>query len=246
MLRSLLLSTSLLMATPAVSLDLDAMSDAEKTQFNAAVRSYLLDNPEVLLEAMDVLEARSAQAQASTDDALILTNADALFDDDTSFVGGNPDGDITIVEFLDYRCGYCRKAHEEVAELLSSDGNIRLIVKEFPILGEDSVIASQFAIATLQVAGPEAYHIMNDILMTTNQPMAPAILHALAAENELDADAIMEAMTSDAVTSVIQANHALGQRMGINGTPSFVFQDKMLRGYVPLDGMRQIVEELRG
>lgn len=246
MLRSLLLSTALLVASPAVSLDLNAMSDAEKSQFNDAVRAYLLDNPEVLLEAMDVLEKRSAAAQAAGDDTLIQVNADALFNDEASFVGGNPDGDITIVEFLDYRCGYCRKAHDEVAELLKSDGNIRLIVKELPILGEDSVVASRFAIATLRIAGPEAYHAMNDTLMTTNKPMAPAILAAMAVDAGLDGDAIVAEMNSDAVSDIILQNRQLAQRMQINGTPSFVFENQMLRGYVPLDGMRQLVGELRG
>ena len=246
MLRSLLLSTALLVASPAVSLDLNAMSDAEKSQFNDAVRAYLLDNPEVLLEAMDVLEKRSAAAQAAGDDTLIQVNADALFNDEASFVGGNPDGDITIVEFLDYRCGYCRKAHDEVAELLESDGNIRLIVKELPILGEDSVVASRFAIATLRIAGPEAYHAMNDTLMTTNKPMAPAILAAMAVDAGLDGDAIVAEMNSDAVSDIILQNRQLAQRMQINGTPSFVFENQMLRGYVPLDGMRQLVGELRG
>lgn len=246
MLRSLLLSTALLMASPAVSLDLNAMSDVEKSQFNDAVRTYLLDNPEVLLEAMDVLESRSAAAQAAGDDTLIQVNADALFNDDASFVGGNPDGDITIVEFLDYRCGYCRKAHDEVAELLESDGNIRLIVKELPILGEDSVVASRFAIATLRIAGADAYHAMNDTLMTTNKPMAPAILAAMAVDAGLDGDAIVAEMNSDVVSDIILQNRQLAQRMQINGTPSFVFENQMLRGYVPLDGMRQLVDELRG
>ncbi len=246
MLRSLLLSTALLVASPAVSFDLNNMSETETTQFNAAVRAYLLDNPEVLLEAMDVLEERSSAAQAAGDDTLIQVNSDALFNDDASFVGGNPDAEFTIVEFIDYRCGYCRKAHDEVAELLKDDGNIRWIVKELPILGEDSVVASRFAIATLRIAGPEAYHAIHDTLMTSNQPMVPAILGAMAVDAGLDGDAIIAEMNSDAVTEVIVKNRELAQRMQINGTPSFVFGPQMLRGYVPLDGMRQLVGELRG
>ena len=106
------------------------------------MQAYLLENPEVLVEAMDVLNARQAAADAQNDATLVKTNADAIFNDPASWVGGNPEGDITLVEFTDYRCGYCRKAYDEVAELVKSDGNIRFIVKEFPILGEASLTSA--------------------------------------------------------------------------------------------------------
>ena len=145
--------------TPSAALDLDAMTDGERAAFRAEVRAYLLDNPEVLMEAIRVLETRDQQAQVAADVALAQANADALFNDGYSYVGGNPDGDITLVEFMDYRCGYCRQAFAEVEQLLELDGNIRFIVKEFPILGEQSMLAAQFAIATQQVAGDDAYKL---------------------------------------------------------------------------------------
>ena len=233
------------LAAPVAALDLNAMNDAERQAFRDEVRSYLLDNPEVLMEAIGVLEKRQAEAQVDGDQALIQANAEALFNDGYSFVGGNPDGDVTMVEFLDYQCGYCKKAHPEVNELIKGDGNIRYIVKEFPILGDASVLASRFAIAVHQVAGDEAYLTVHDDLMEFRGEISEASLTTLATSQGLDASAVMAAMESDKVTEVIAQNRALAQRMQINGTPGFVIGDQMLRGYVPLDGMQQAVAQVR-
>lgn len=232
--------------TPSNALDLDAMTDGERAAFRAEVRAYLLDNPEVLMEAIRVLETRDQQAQIAADVALAQANADALFNDGFSYVGGNPDGDITLVEFMDYRCGYCRQAFAEVEQLLELDGNIRFIVKEFPILGEQSMLAAQFAIATQQVAGDDAYKLVHDALMTLRSDITPDSLTRLGEAFALDTDAIFAAMDSAEVAAVINANQALAQRMQITGTPTFVVEDQMLRGYVPLPQMEQIVAAVRG
>ncbi|MBK1636461.1 DsbA family protein [Rhodovulum adriaticum] len=237
--------TALALAAPAQALDLTDMTEDERSAFRAEVRAYLLDNPEVLMEAIGVLEERQAEAQAQNDVALVQVNSDALFRDPASWVGGNPEGDVTLVEFVDYRCSYCRKAHEDVAQLVESDGNIRFIVKEFPILGEQSVISSQFAVATLQVAGPEAYKQVHDALITFRGTVTPENLQRLAESFDLDADAILAQMDAPEVKQVITENRALAQRMQISGTPTFVLEDQMLRGYVPLEGMRQIVAQVR-
>ncbi len=151
-----------LIASPLAAFDMDAMTDAERDAFRAEIRAYLLDNPEVLMEAIAVLEERQASQQAQGDIDLVSVNAEAIFNDGYSWVGGNPDGDITVVEFMDYRCGYCKKAHPEVTELLGTDGNIRFIVKEFPILGDQSVLAARFAIAVKKVMGDDAYGRAHD------------------------------------------------------------------------------------
>jgi len=198
------------------------------------------------MEAIGVLEKRQADAQISNDQMLIQENAEALFNDGYSFVGGNLDGDVTLVEFLDYQCGYCKKAHPEVSELISGDGNIRFIVKEFPILGDASVLASRFAISVKQAAGDEAYRKIHDELMTFRGQISEESLRNLATSMQLDADTILSTMNSDAVSDVIAQNHALAQRMQINGTPGFVIETQMLRGYVPLDEMQQVVAQVRG
>ncbi|SMX31650.1 DsbA family protein [Octadecabacter ascidiaceicola] len=236
---------SALMMTVSSVFAQDAMTDAERTEFRAEVRAYLLENPEVLMEAIAVLEERQAQAELLRDDQLVATNMNALVDDGFSYVGGNPDGDITIIEFTDYRCGFCRRAHPEVAELIETDGNIRIITKEFPILGEQSVIASQFAVATKIVAGDVAYKQVSDALINMRSDVTPASLSALASAFDLDGDAIMAEMDSPAVREVLATNRALGDRMQITGTPTFVFGDQLVRGYVDLAQMRKIVAEER-
>ncbi|SMX42788.1 DsbA family protein [Actibacterium lipolyticum] len=236
---------ALAFAAPAQALDIGAMSDAERELFRAEIRAYLLDNPEVLMEAIGVLEERQAGEQANNDAALLQTNAAEIFNDDYSWVGGNLDGDITLVEFIDYRCGYCRKAHDEVAELIKTDGNIRFVVKEFPILGEESDLSARFAIATLQVAGDDAYKSAHDALITFRGNVNIKNLEKLAGRLGLNPDDILPAMNSPEVDAVIAANRALAQRLAISGTPTFVMDDQMLRGYVPLANMREIAKSVR-
>ncbi len=231
-------------ALPAMAFDINAMSDAERTSFRAEIRAYLMENPEVLLEAIQVLDDRRAQEQVGNDDALLLANADEIFNDGVSYVGGNPDGDITIVEFSDYRCGYCKKAHPQVNELLKSDGNIRMIYKEFPILGPDSLVAARFAVAIL-LTKPEVYKTVNNALMELRGSPSEAVLKALAEKVGADPAEITAKMDSEDVTKIIQDNRALGQRLQISGTPSFIFGSQMVRGYVPLDAMRQIIKDER-
>ncbi|MDE0969936.1 MAG: DsbA family protein [Octadecabacter sp.] len=221
------------------------MTDAQRNAFRAEVRAYLIDNPGVIMEAIAVLEDRQEQAEAARDENLAQVNMDALINDGVSFVGGNPDGDITIIEFTDYRCGFCRRAHPEVAELISSDGNIRIITKEFPILGEQSMLASQFAVATMTIAGDKAYKQISDALIVLQSEVTPASLSSLASAFDLNADAIFAEMQSDATKLVLNNNRALGDKMQITGTPTFIFGDQIVRGYINLTQMRQIVEQER-
>ncbi|MEM9349743.1 MAG: DsbA family protein [Pseudomonadota bacterium] len=234
-----------LTALPAGALDIDAMTDAERAAFRSEIRAYLLENPEVLMEAIDVLEAREASSQAETDAALVKANYDALVRDGHSWIGGNPDGDITIVEFLDYRCGFCKRAFPEVEELVTTDGNIRIIIKEFPILGPQSDLASRFAIATKMVAGDDAYKAVHDALMGFRGQVSEASLSRLAVDQELDGEAIMAQMQSAEIDEIIDQNRDLARAMQITGTPTFVIGGQMLRGFLPLEGMRELVSEER-
>lgn len=223
-----------------------AMTDAERAAFRAEVRAYLLDNPEVLMEAIGVLEEREMAARADVDSQLARANAEALFEDGHSWIGGNPDGDITIVEFIDYRCGFCRQAFPEVESLLETDGNIRLIIKEFPILGEQSVLASQFAISVLQLHGDDAYKQIHAALMGLRSDITPESLSRLAQTFDLDPAPLLAQMGSPEVARVIDANRRLAQAMNISGTPTFVVEDQMVRGFLPMSQMLMIVEDLRG
>jgi protein-disulfide isomerase len=244
MLRALLLSG--LVAAPAYAFDPAAMTEAEREAFRAEVRAYLLDNPEVLMEAIGVLEDRRAEEQANADVRMLQDNHDAIFNDGVSWVGGNPEGDVTLVEFLDYRCGYCKQAHPEVTQLLTDDGNIRYVVKEFPILGEQSMLAARFAIAVRRVAGDDAYAQVHEALMTFRGDISDASLRSLSDRLSLDTEAIVAGMSDPETDAEIAANHQLAQRLGINGTPGFVMGDQLVRGYIPYDALVELVAATRG
>lgn len=235
-----------LSATPAAALDLSAMTAEERALFRAEVRAYLLDNPEVIMEAVRSLEERQAEAQAKADLDLVQRHAEAIFNDGFSYVGGNPDGDITLVEFMDYRCSFCKRAFSEVEDLLKEDGNIRFIVKEFPILGEQSLLASRYAIATRQIEGGEAYKVLHDALMSYNGNITLPALRRLAETYGYDADAIEARMNDASITEEIRATRELAQALQINGTPTFVLEDEMLRGYLEAEQMQVIVDDKRG
>lgn len=245
--RRWFLAALLLAALPAAALDLAAMTEAENSAFRAAVRAYLLENPEVLMEAIAVLEARQAAAQTADDAALLAANASDIYDDGHSWVGGNPEGSVTLVEFVDYRCSYCRKAFPEVQALIAADSDIRYIIKEFPILGDQSVLASRFAMAAGKIAGPAAYKRVHDGFYDGFRgEVTEAALADFATALGLDAGAVMAAMVDADISAAIEQNHLLAQRLRISGTPTFVLGDQMIRGYIPLEMMQKAVAEARG
>lgn len=234
-----------LTALPALAGGLGEMTEAERAAFREEVRAYLLENPEVIVEAMTELQVREDMAAADRDLQLMEENKDAIYHSAADWVGGNPDGDITVVEFMDYRCGYCRKAYQEVEDLVGTDGNIRFVLKEFPILGEESLLSSQFAISVRMLYGDEAYKKAHDALIVLRGEANAETLARLASDLGHDPAAVTAKMASEEVKAVIVANHDLATALEINGTPTFVIDRTMVRGYVPLDGMRQIVEGQR-
>ncbi|MEM8553904.1 MAG: DsbA family protein [Pseudomonadota bacterium] len=245
--KSFLTSSAFVACTmlPAQAFDVGSMTDSERADFQAEIRQYLLENPEVIMEAIGVLEQRQAEAQARADQDLVASQSEALFNDGFSWVGGNPDGDITMVEFIDYRCGYCRRAHGEVAELVASDGNIRLIVKEFPILGEDSLTSARFAVAVRMLGGADAYKSVHDELIQLRGSPSPEVLTRLGEAAGVDMEEVFPLMASAEVQAELQVTRALAQTLGVNGTPTFVVGNEILRGYLPLDAMREVVAQER-
>ncbi|MDG1430046.1 MAG: DsbA family protein [Paracoccaceae bacterium] len=235
-----------LLASPVHAFDIDNMTDEESSAFGDAVRNYLLENPELIIEVIQVLEQQRQVDEVQSDRDLVNAFADDLFDDGFSHIAGNPDGSVDIVEFVDYRCGYCRKAHPEVKEIIAENDEVRMVYKEYPILGEESVIASRFAIATRMLFGGESYEAMQDALMAFGGSLNEVNLRRLANALDLDDDAILAEMTSVAVSEEINANRALGNQMSITGTPTFILETEMLRGYVPKAQFVQLISELSG
>lgn len=242
------LALGLLTGTTAATsaFDLSAMTDAERAAFREEVKAYLFDHPELIMEAVEIYRANQEQAQGALEQQMLTQNADAIYNHPDDLVMGNPDGDIVLVEFLDYRCGYCKKAHPEVKKLLETDGNIKLVVKEYPILGEESLLASRFALATKEVAGMDAYRAMHDALIETRSGINEGTLKRMAKKLDLDGDAILAAMSDKNVDAALARGQEIGAAFQISGTPTFIMNDEILRGYVPYDAMVEIVAELRG
>jgi protein-disulfide isomerase len=234
------------LALPAqAQMSVSGMDDAEREALHQEIRDYLLANPEILMEMYALLEERQRAAEAETGTALVSENSAAIFEDGFSHVGGNPEGDFTIVEFMDYQCGYCRRAHPELAGLIEADGNIRWIIKEFPILGPNSETAARAAISTLMQEGDVAYAQLHDAMMEASGPVTDQNLDAVLQANGLDPDEIRSGMDAPEVTERIAATRALAETLQISGTPTFVFDDELVRGYVPLQQMEALVAEKR-
>ena len=244
MLRTVIFLTYLL-ANQSFALDLSKMSAAERALLQKEIRLYLLENPEIIMEAVEVLREKEQQAAIQSDFELVKKHKKAIFEDGFSFIGGNPNGDITLVEFVDYRCGYCKKAHNEVEKLLSTDGNIRFVIKEFPILGEESLVLSKFALAVKLVHGDEIYKLVHDILIKMKSPPSERAFNQIMNNLNLDADRVQSKMESNEVNGMIAYTRTLAERLKISGTPTFVMNDELIRGYVPFDALINIVDNKR-
>ena len=234
-----------LLATQSFALDLSKMSAEERALLQEEIRIYLLENPEIIMEAVELLREKEQQAAIQSDFELVKKHKKAIFEDGFSFIGGNPNGDITLVEFVDYRCGYCKKAHNEVEKLLSTDGNIRFVIKEFPILGEESLVLSKFALAVKLVHGDEIYKLVHDILIKMKSPPSEKAFDQIISNLNLEAQAVESAMESNEVNGMIAYTRTLAERLKISGTPTFVMNDELIRGYVPFDALINIVDNKR-
>ncbi|CAM3327862.1 Protein-disulfide isomerase [Paracoccus aminovorans] len=231
-------------ALPAFAFDPADMNEAEKAAFGQAVREFLMANPEVLVESINVLEERRLADESKNDLLLVENNREAIFNDGHSWIGGNPQGDVTLVEFIDYRCGVCKKVNPDLEKLISADGNIRWILKEFPILTQESDLAARFAVAVQQEAGPEAYKKAHDALMESRGPVNLESLTALAGELGVDDKTVLNRMNTEEVSAVIRKNRQLAEQMSVMGTPTFIIEGEMLRG-MPADGLEGAIARAR-
>ena len=242
-----LLPLALGLAAPAAAQGLaDGPLEAEeRALLRSEVRRYLLEHPEVIMEAIQVLEQRRRDAESAAEADLVARLADEIFEDGYSYVAGNPDGDITVVEFLDYQCGYCKRAHPEVRELVESDPGLRYVIKEFPILGPASLTAARAAMAAMEQDDGRRYLAFNDALMEHEGRLTDAAVWEIAGEVGLDVARLREDAASDAIAGRIDRTRSLARALNIEGTPTFVIGDRLVRGYVPLERMRDAVAEAR-
>jgi protein-disulfide isomerase len=222
----------------------DSLTPEQKGEIQEIVREYLLENPEVLIESVKAHQARQEEEQLLLRKATLAHAKAALEQNGVSPVIGAPDGDVTIVEFMDYRCGYCKQVFPAVRDLIEKDGNIRYVVKEFPILGPDSVVASRAALAVWRIE-PEKYFEYHTALMAARGGMNEKRVLAIAEEVGLDANRVGEEMKSPEITKQIEDTHQLANQLGIRGTPAFVIGGELIPGAVSAEGLRDLVAAAR-
>ena len=198
----------------------------------------ILENPQIIMQAVAILEQRERERAASGANTVRLQ----LEQDPNSPNLGNPDGDVTVIEFFDYNCPYCRKAGQTVQELLASDANVRVIYREWPILGEDSVFASRAALAARAQGKYEEFHWA---LMNGEGRASEASILKLARHLGLDVEKLQADMTSPAVEAHIAQSNALARTLGFTGTPAFIVGDLTAPGMLSVDEITAMVAKTR-
>lgn len=235
--------TSIVLAfTLAVAPGLAPAQEITEDRIRELVAETLRANPELVLEALQTLEARQADAQAAAAAATLADERAALERDPNAPVVGNPGGDVTVVEFFDYNCPYCKRAMPEVDALLAEDGNIRLVLREWPILGEGSVFAARAALASRKQGKYAELH--NAMMGMRGKVEADTVLR-VAGEVGLDVAQLKADMQSPEVEEHIATSMRLAEALGFNGTPSFVVGDQLIPGFVEKAQLAETVAAAR-
>lgn len=216
----------------------------DKAAVEKIIRDYLVENPEIMLEVQDALEAKQAELAQASQSKIITENHDAIFNNPNDAVYGNPKGDVTIVEFYDYNCGYCKRAMPDMKALMKADPELRFVLKEFPILGPESMKTHLVAQAFKKLM-PEKYLELHDVLMST--PSSSTEDSALKAAIALGADEakLREAMKSPEVIGSFQTAYTIGQALNINGTPSYIIGNQLVAGAVGAQTLAAKIAEQR-
>ena len=232
-----LLMTGLPMASAQAQTD-----TPDRTAAKQMLREVLKENPEILMEALDNLRRHMESGQARESRENLGKLRKELERDPGTFIAGNPSGDVTIVEFFDYRCGYCKQAQPVIQQLVQQDGRIRLALKEFPILGPDSLVASRAAIAAMRQGKYTPFH---DALMASQGTLRGNRVLRIATDAGLDAARLRKDMDDPQIEKIIGRNHEIAESLGITGTPSFIIGDTLVPGVAELEQLRRLVAAAR-
>lgn len=226
---------------PSAAAD-ETFSATQRSAIESIVRDYLLRNPELMQEVLAELEKRQSAAEAAKAKAAVKNNATALFNSPRQIVLGNPQGDVTLVEFFDYNCGFCKRALGDLVNLIQEDPKLRVVLKDFPVLGQGSVEAAQVAIAAqLQSKDPKKYFDFHQKLLLHRGQADKARALAIAKEVGYDVARIERDMNSVGVRDAIAEDMRLAEALGLNGTPSYVVGDEVVIGAVGHDALKQKV-----
>ncbi len=234
---------ALLAAQPALAAK-HALSPAQKKEIESLVRDYIMKNPDIIIDSMRALQARDKMAAAQKARQTLVSRRGEILNDPTSPVGGNLKGDVTLVEFFDYRCGFCKRVHPTLKKLIKDDGNIRYVYKEFPILGPKSLFASRAALAAWKL-DKEKYYRFHDAMMVSKGNLTDAKTIKLAESVGLEEKALRAEMAKPEISAILQKNFALAKALNINGTPAFVIGDRVVPGAIDLKAMQDLVKAAR-
>jgi len=222
-------------AAPAQS-----FSDIQRGDIETIVRNYLLAHPEVLEEAMAELTKRQSAAESEKQQASVAKNAEAIFSSPRGVTIGNRDGDVTFVEFFDYNCGYCKRAMADMIEIMKGDSKLKVVLKEFPVLGPGSVEAAQVAVAVrMQDPGGKKYLDFHQKLLGGKGQADKARAMAAAKEAGLDMSRLDKDLASPEIRATLEENFKLAEAMGMNGTPSYVIGKQVVIGAVGVESLKE-------
>jgi len=236
------LALALPTAAPAQSFSSDQRGEIEKI-----VREYLLNNPQILREAMTELEKRQALADAEKHRKAVTDNSTIIFDSPRHVTLGNPKGDVTMVELFDYNCGYCKRAMSDMLDLIKNDPNLKVVLKEFPVLGEGSMQAAQVAVAVRMQdkTGGKKYLEFHQKLLGGRGAADKALALAVAKEIGLDMTRLEKDMASDEIKNTLAESFQIAEAAGLNGTPSYVIGTEVVIGAVGLPALKEKVNLAR-
>jgi protein-disulfide isomerase len=238
----LALSLAAFVAVSAVPARAAEFSAEQRQAIETIVRDYLLRNPEIIIEVFEAAKeklAGEAQAQRA---AALAERRQEIFENPASPVAGNPKGDVTLVEFFDYRCPYCKQVAPAIDTLIAEDKQLRVVYKEFPVLGPDSVRAAQAALAARKQGKYEAMH---RALMQIKGQIDEAAVFSTAKSVGLDVERLKRDMADPEIDRMLQANQQLALALGIRGTPAFIVGDEIVPGAVGIDALRQLIAAAR-
>jgi len=236
-LAGLIATVALLVATGVIESE-----RASPTSFDVQARTYLMDHPEILLESIQRLDEKNKVAENNEITTALRDNNEQIFNSPSSPVVGNVNGDVTVVEFFDYNCPYCRKAVPIVADALNADKGLRVVYKEWPILGPGSQFAARAALASHAQGKYEALH---QALMTSPGSVDEAATLEIARSVGLDVERLKGDMESPAIKTELERNFTLAEKLRITGTPAFVIGEEILRGLVDLTTLQQTISTAR-
>ena len=228
--------------SPAAVITLPDGRKLDSETLGPVIEQYLLDHPEVIVKAVQKLQQKQAAAEQANFSDTAAGVRQQLLNAPLSPVLGNPKGDVTVVEFFDYKCPYCKRVADDVGKLISDDPNVRVVFKEFPILGPDSQIAALAGLAANRQGKYAAFHMA---AMEHRGAFTQDNVLEIARESGLDIDKLRADMKDQALADEIAANQALADKLGINGTPAFIIGKEKVPGAISLDDMKKLVVEAR-